>query len=70
MLVALVDSSIKLQTSIGSYAAPFIQSCCFLQGRGMNEVLTELISCWLEINDGTFGPDNVKKRCSESIHRK
>lgn len=39
-------------------ASPSFQDGLFLQGEGMNEVLTELITWWLETDEGEFPPEN------------
>lgn len=41
------DSRVKLQTNIDVELHHLFKKACFLQGKGMNEVLTELISGWL-----------------------
>ncbi|MFP2240614.1 plasmid partition protein ParG [Pseudescherichia vulneris] len=52
---------IKLQTNIDINLHHRFKTACFLQGKGMNEVLTELITLWLETNEGQLSPYGVKK---------
>lgn len=44
----------KLQTNIDAKLHHYFKAACFLQGKGMNEVLTELITRWLEADGGEF----------------
>lgn len=55
------DNRIKLQTNIDINLHHRFKTTCFLHGKGMNEVLTELITLWLETNEGQFPPYGVKK---------
>lgn len=50
------ESRMKLQTNIDVQLHHRFKTACFLQGKGMNEVLTELITWWLETDEGEFPP--------------
>ena len=47
---------IKLQTNIDSDLHHRFKAACFLSGKGMNEVLTELMTWWLESDEGDESP--------------
>lgn len=51
------ENRMKLQTNIDVQLHHRFKTACFLQGKGMNEVLTELITCWLETDEGEFPPE-------------
>ena len=51
---------VKLQTNIDLKLHHRFKTACFLQGKGMNEVLTELITYWLETDEGEFPPAKKK----------
>lgn len=48
MRVTHKDNRIKLQTNIDMILHHRFKAACFLKGKGMNEVLTELITNWLK----------------------
>ena len=52
---------IKLQTNIERELHRRFKTACFLQDRQMNEVLTELITWWLESDEGDRPPDRKRK---------
>ncbi|ENY5536626.1 plasmid partition protein ParG [Salmonella enterica] len=56
------DNRVKLQTTIDQTLHRRFKASCFLQGKGMNEVLTDLIAYWLETDKGGFPPERRKKR--------
>lgn len=62
MLKIEKDSCIKLQTNIDITLHRRFKTACFLQGRNMNEVLTELITYWLETDEGEFPPEDLKNK--------
>jgi hypothetical protein len=61
MPVAHKNSRIKLQTNIDQTLHHRFKTACFLQGKGMNEVLTELITYWLETDEREFPPAERRK---------
>ena len=54
--------NIKLQTNISQKLHHRFKTACFLQGKEMNEVLTELITRWLESDEGDFPPEKTRQR--------
>lgn len=53
----------KLQTNIDARLHHYLKAACFLHGKDMNEVLTELITRWLETDGGeSFLSDRSKNR--------
>lgn len=54
------ENRMKLQTNIDTGLHHRFKMACFLQGKGMNEVLTELITWWLEMEEGEFPPEQDK----------
>lgn len=61
MLRTEKENRIKLQTNIDLHLHHRFKTACFLQGKGMNEVLTELITWWLETDEGEFPRTEEKK---------
>lgn len=57
-----IENRIKLQTNIDSELHHRFKTACFLQGKGMNEVLTELMTWWLDSDEGDFSPADLRKR--------
>lgn len=71
MLKTNKDSRVKLQTNIDLKLHHRFKTVCFLQGKGMNEVLTELIEAWLMANQRksltqTVDPGSKNKKESMS----
>lgn len=64
MLRTEKENRIKLQTNIDLRLHHRFKTACFLQGKGMNEVLTELITWWLETDEGEFPPAQTGKPAS------
>lgn len=54
MYVIRKSSRIKLQTNIDINLHHRFKTACFLQGKGMNEVLTQLITCWLQTSEAEY----------------
>lgn len=51
MRITHKETSIRLQTNIDANLHHRFKVSCFLHGKGMNEVLTELITSWLETEE-------------------
>ena len=56
------ENRIKLQTNIDTELHHRFKAACYLQGKGMNTVLTELIIEWMESIESEFLPDNSTTR--------
>lgn len=63
------ESRIKLQTNIDMHLHHRFKTACFLQGKGMNEVLTELIAGWLQSDEKDFPPAAKKKESGRECAR-
>ncbi|WP_270655255.1 plasmid partition protein ParG [Enterobacter bugandensis] len=55
------DNRIKLQTNIDSNLHHRFKVACFLQGKNMNDVLTELIAYWLETDEGQYPTEDTRE---------
>ena len=56
------ESRIKLQTNIDTELHHRFKAACYLQGKGMNTVLTEIITEWMESIESEFLSDKSKVR--------
>ena len=62
-----IENRIKLQTNIDSDLHHRFKTACFLQGKGMNEVLTELMTRWLDSDEGDLPPTGSREKRHKEV---